>query len=77
MDQCHGADVHVVDGPWSGAGAPAVDALVTTRRDLALAVLVADCVPVLLADPAAGVVAAVARRTPRHARGRRRPDPRP
>lgn len=58
MNQCHGADVHVVDGPWSGP-APCVDALVTTRRDLALAVLVADCTPVLLADPAAGVVAAV------------------
>ena len=58
MNQCHGADVHVVDGPWSGP-APSVDALVTTRRDLALAVLVADCTPVLLADPAAGVVAAV------------------
>jgi polyphenol oxidase len=58
MNQCHGVDVHVVDGPWSGPAA-SVDALVTTRRDLALAVLVADCTPVLLADPAAGVVAAV------------------
>lgn len=35
---------------------PAVDAMVTTVPRLALAVLVADCVPVLLADPAGGVV---------------------
>lgn len=34
-----------------------VDALVTTRTDRALGVLVADCVPVLLADPTARVVA--------------------
>ncbi len=33
------------------------DALVTTTPDLALGVLVADCVPVLLADPRARVVA--------------------
>jgi hypothetical protein len=58
MNQCHGADVHVVEGPWAGP-APAVDALVTTNPDLALAVLVADCTPVLLADAAAGVAAAV------------------
>jgi YfiH family protein len=58
MHQCHGIDVEVVDGPWSGAAPPA-DGLVTGRTDLALAVLVADCTPVLLADPAAGVVAAV------------------
>ncbi|RPF22036.1 peptidoglycan editing factor PgeF [Myceligenerans xiligouense] len=32
------------------------DALVTAERDLGLGVLVADCVPVLLADPAARVV---------------------
>lgn len=32
------------------------DALVTAERGLGLGVLVADCVPVLLADPAAGVV---------------------
>lgn len=33
-----------------------VDAMVTDRPGIALAVLSADCVPVLLADPAAGVV---------------------
>ncbi len=34
------------------------DGLVTARRDVALAVLTADCQPVLLADAAAGVVGA-------------------
>lgn len=57
MNQVHGADVAVVDGPWNGA-APAVDALVGTDATLALAVLVADCVPVLLADPDTGVIGA-------------------
>ncbi|MFS4096002.1 peptidoglycan editing factor PgeF [Streptomyces sp. AF1A] len=59
MNQVHGADVAVVDEPWGrGSAVPAVDAVVTTRRGLALAVLTADCVPVLLADPVAGVAAA-------------------
>ncbi|MEV0242116.1 peptidoglycan editing factor PgeF [Streptomyces sp. NPDC050674] len=59
MNQVHGADVAVVDGPWgSSTEIPSVDAIVTTRRGLALAVLTADCVPVLLADPVAGVSAA-------------------
>ncbi|GAA3056150.1 peptidoglycan editing factor PgeF [Streptomyces roseofulvus] len=59
MNQVHGAGVAVVDGPWEGGeSVPAVDAIVTTRRGLGLAVLTADCVPVLLADPVAGVVAA-------------------
>lgn len=57
MDQCHGADVAVVserpDGPL------AVDGVVTSQADLALAVLVADCTPVLLSDGDAGVVGAV------------------
>jgi len=54
MRQVHGRGVAVVrEVP---AAAPEVDALVTDRPGLALAVLVADCVPVLLADPAAGVV---------------------
>jgi YfiH family protein len=54
MNQVHGAGVAVVDRPWPGR-APDVDAMVTRRPGLGLAVLVADCVPVLLADPAAGV----------------------
>jgi YfiH family protein len=58
MNQVHGSDVAEVDGPW-GAEPPAVDGIVTRATDLALAVLVADCVPVLLHDAAAGVVGAV------------------
>ncbi|MBN3928368.1 peptidoglycan editing factor PgeF [Streptomyces verrucosisporus] len=58
MNQVHGRDAAVVTGPWRGGDAPCVDAVVTARRGLALAVLTADCVPVLLADPVAGVVGA-------------------
>ncbi|MEU7423951.1 peptidoglycan editing factor PgeF [Streptomyces sp. NPDC040750] len=58
MNQVHGADAIVVDEPWGERPAPGVDAIVTARRGLALAVLTADCVPVLLADPVAGVAAA-------------------
>lgn len=53
MDQVHGADVAVVEAP---GGLPVADALITRTRGLALAVLVADCTPVLVADPQAGVV---------------------
>ncbi|GGN69681.1 laccase domain protein [Streptomyces albiflavescens] len=58
MNQVHGPDVAVVDGPWGSSEIPSVDAIVTVRRGLALAVLTADCTPVLLADPVAGVAAA-------------------
>nr|WP_246061664.1 polyphenol oxidase family protein [Lapillicoccus jejuensis] len=58
MAQCHGTRVVRVDGPWEG-DPPACDAVVTTRGDVALAALVADCTPVLLVDPVAGVAAAV------------------
>ena len=56
MAQCHGADVAVVDGVPDAP--PGCDAVVTRSSEVALAVLVADCVPVLLAG-AGGVVAAV------------------
>ena len=58
MNQVHGDRVVVVDGPVDGA-IDAADGLVTTRPGLALAVVTADCVPALLSDPRAGVVAAV------------------
>jgi YfiH family protein len=58
MNQVHGKDVAVVDTPGGLTGATPVDAVVTTRPGLVLAVLTADCVPVLLADPVAGVAGA-------------------
>lgn len=59
MNQVHGRDVAVVDGPWGpDQQVPSVDAVVTARRGLALAVLTADCTPVLLADPVAGIAGA-------------------
>ncbi|MDT7724647.1 MAG: purine-nucleoside/S-methyl-5-thioadenosine phosphorylase / adenosine deaminase [Actinomycetota bacterium] len=58
MEQVHGRTATIVDGSESGP-AEMTDALVTTRPGLAVAVLVADCVPILLSDPVAGVVAAV------------------
>ena len=58
MNQVHGADVAVVDEPWGDKPVPQVDAIVTVRRGLVLAVLTADCTPVLLADPVARIAAA-------------------
>jgi YfiH family protein len=60
MHQVHGADVVVVDEQTLQQDAvPVADALVTRLPGVVLLVRVADCVPVLLADPDAGVVAAV------------------
>ena len=58
MEQVHGRTVQVVSGPV-GTPLEATDGVVTATPGLALAVLTADCVPVLLADPEAGVVGAV------------------
>ncbi len=58
MNQVHGDRVEVVDEPRPTA-VDDTDALVTRTPRLALAVITADCVPVLLADARSGVVAAV------------------
>jgi polyphenol oxidase len=60
MNQAHGDRVEVVDEPQRAAvgGGVGTDALVTATPRLALAVVTADCVPVLMADARAGVVAA-------------------
>ena len=56
MRQVHGAEVRYVTEP--GDDPPAIDAVFTDQTGLALAVLVADCAPVLVADPIAGMVGA-------------------
>ncbi len=60
LDQVHGRDVAVVDAPAPAAEAavPVADALLTDVREVGLMVRAADCVPVLVADTGAGVVAA-------------------
>ena len=61
MNQVHGDTVLVVDrpGPEPTGQVPTADALVTTTPGLGLMVRVADCVPVVLADPRTGVLGAV------------------
>ena len=56
INQVHSADVVHVTGPLPER--PRADAMVTATPGLALAILTADCQPVLLADAEAGVIGA-------------------
>lgn len=56
--QVHGDTVVIAQTAWGDDARPQADAIVTRVPGLALGVLTADCAPVLLADPAAGVVGA-------------------
>lgn len=60
LGQVHGTRVATVDAvpPAGEPDRPGTDAAVTAIPGVGLAVLAADCVPVLLADPGAGVVGA-------------------
>jgi YfiH family protein len=58
LHQIHSADVVTIAAPPGDGAAPKADAMVTDRPGIALGVLTADCAPVLLADPEAGVIAA-------------------
>lgn len=65
-NQAHGREVRVVSAADRGSGAlrlddavASTDALVTAEPGIVLVVMVADCVPVVLYDPAAHVLACV------------------
>lgn len=55
--QTHSARCAMIDAAWPSTQRPQADAMVTTRSDVVLGVLTADCGPVLLADPHAHVIA--------------------
>jgi polyphenol oxidase len=59
MHQVHGADVACVESVEEAGRARSCDALVASQPGVALLARAADCVPVLLADPATGWIAAV------------------
>jgi YfiH family protein len=58
LHQVHSPVAIYAAAVWPDQARPRADALVTDRPGLALGILTADCTPVLLADRAAGVVAA-------------------
>ena len=57
VHQVHSPEV-VLAGDWTEDDRPHADALVTDRPGVLLGILTADCAPILLADPKAGVVGA-------------------
>jgi polyphenol oxidase len=65
-NQSHDRNIRIVTAADRGRGAlsqadaiPATDALVTAEPGIALVVMVADCVPIVLYDPSAQVIACV------------------
>jgi YfiH family protein len=83
LRQVHGADVVNADGPTPPSAPPEADAAVTATRGLPLAVVTADCAPIVLASAdavgvvhaghrglAAGVIEAAAARVRAHGSGR-------
>ena len=56
--QIHSPQVVVAETPWPSDARPRADGIVTRMPGLAIGVSTADCGPVLLADPQAGVVGA-------------------
>lgn len=56
--QVHGTTCVVAEQPWGPDAAPEADAIVSAVPGIVLGVTSADCAPVLLADPDAGVIGA-------------------
>lgn len=58
VKQVHSARVITVEQPFAPGTLPEADAMVTDRPGLMLAIVTADCAPVLLVDRVAGVIGA-------------------
>ncbi|HTQ12249.1 MAG TPA: peptidoglycan editing factor PgeF [Rhizomicrobium sp.] len=58
LHQAHGAKAVTVTASWELGRGPEADAMATKVPGIALGILTADCAPVLLHDPQAGVIGA-------------------
>ncbi|MEO7634497.1 MAG: peptidoglycan editing factor PgeF [Sphingomicrobium sp.] len=58
VHQVHSAEAVIVERLWPITERPRADAMATDRPGMLLGILTADCAPVLLADPQAGVIGA-------------------
>lgn len=58
MDQVHHANIQIITSPHTEP-IPHCDAIVTDQPNIALAVMVADCIPILMFDPQRHVIAAI------------------
>ena len=59
LRQTHSNQVIVATNAWLHPDRPEGDALITCSKNLIIGIITADCVPVLLADAEAGIIAAV------------------
>jgi YfiH family protein len=58
VHQIHSSKVVTVEAPWGREARPKADAMVTAQPGLALAILSADCGPILFAEPHSRVIGA-------------------
>ncbi len=58
VHQIHSAAAIIVETPWEHKDAPQADALVTSKPNIILGILTADCLPILFADSKNHVIAA-------------------
>jgi YfiH family protein len=58
MDQVHKDRVETISSPHSEP-IPACDAIITNKPNIALAVMVADCIPILMFDQKSGTISAI------------------
>ncbi|SFO99100.1 peptidoglycan editing factor PgeF [Hydrogenimonas thermophila] len=58
MDQVHSDNVQTVSSPQTKP-LSACDAIITNQPNIALAVMVADCIPILMFDPKRNIIAAI------------------
>lgn len=59
VDQIHGKQIHDIDAVKLNMRAVAADAMVTEQRQKGLAIMTADCVPIVLFQPTSGKIAAI------------------